>query len=216
MLVTATRSAHSVPYLGRGIYDIVEVARLIKRTRPRVEGWTRSTAGDTPLLTGELDGLFSFWDLLSLRVIDELAERGVPRKEIALGARCLAAELQTRRPFAHEALATVGRSFFADIGNWEDVGMGGQQAFQVVVEPLLEPIAFNKSGMAAIWRPHAGVWVNPEVQAGAPCVDGTRIPTHSLIGLHRVGSCIKDLSDDYRLSPQQVRDAISYEDSLAA
>lgn len=61
-------SSLSVPsagsYLGRGIYDVAEVARLIRRTRGRVEGWTRAGAEKAPLLSGELDGLFSFWDLL--------------------------------------------------------------------------------------------------------------------------------------------------------
>ncbi len=213
-----TASSPSVPcpssYLGRGIYDVVEVARLIKRTRRRVEGWTRVGADKAPLLPGELDGIFSFWDLLSLRVIGELVERGVPRSEIARGAEYLAAELGTHRPFAHKGLATVGRGFFASIKGWEDVGRGGQQAFQIVVKPLLEPITFNDSGMATIWRPHICVWVNPEVQAGAPCVDGTRIPTGTLADLQGTGLGIEDLSDDYQLSPEQVQAAIAYETSL--
>ena len=203
-------------YLGRGIYDVVEVARLVRCTRHRVDGWTRTGPGDDPLLTGELGGLFSFWDLLSLRVIAELAERGVPRSEIARGAEYLTAELGTSRPFAHEGLATVGRGFFADIESWVDMGLGGQQAFQTVVEPLLRPITFDESGMATIWRPHTSVWVNPEVQAGTPCVDGTRIPTGTLADLHSTGLGIDDLSDDYQLSPAQVQAAISYETSLAA
>ena len=202
--------------MGRGIYDIVEVARLVQRTRPRVEGWTRPGPDKTPLLTGEFDGLFSFWDLLSLRVIAELIEREVPRNEIARGAEYLAAELGTDRPFAHKGLATVGRGFFANLENWLDVGMGGQQAFQVVVEPLLRPITFDESGMAAIWRPHPSVWINPHVQAGTPCVDGTRIPTGTLADLHGTGLGFEDLSDDYQLSPEQVQAAIAYETSLAA
>ena len=215
-----TASSPSVPcpssYLGRGIYDVVEVARLIKRTRRRVEGWTRVGADKAPLLPGELNGLFSFWDLLSLRVIGELVERGVPRSEIARGAEYLVAELGTHRPFAHEALATVGRGFFAAIESWVDVGRGGQQAFQIVVKPLLEPITFNDSGMATIWRPHRCVWVNPEVQAGTPCVEGTRIPTGTLADLQGTGLGIEDLSDDYQLSSEQVQAAIAYEASLTA
>ncbi|MCY4194726.1 MAG: DUF433 domain-containing protein, partial [bacterium] len=203
-------------YLSRGIYDVAEVARLIRRSRRRVEGWARAGEEQALLLSGELDGLFSFWDLLSFRVISELVERGVPRGEIARGAEYLAVELGTRRPFAHEALATAGRGFFADIGSWVDVGLGGQQAFQVVVEPLLEPITFNDSGIAAIWRPRKSVWVNPEVQAGAPCVDGTRIPTSTLADLQNTGLGIEELSDDYQLSTEQVQAAITYEASLAA
>lgn len=143
-------------------------------------------------------------------------ERGVPRSEIARGAEYLAAELGTHRPFAHEGLATVGRGFFAATGSRVDVGRGGQQAFQIVVKPLLEPITFNDSGMATVWRPHSCVWVNPEVQAGAPCDDGTRIPTGTLADLQDTGMGTEDSSDDYQLSPEQVQAAIAYEAGLAA
>lgn len=209
----------AVSYLGRGIYDVAEVARLIRKTRGRVEGWTRSRSSRPPLLTGELAGLFSFWDLISLRVIGELIDRGVPRDDIATGAEHLARSLGTDRPFAHEKLATVGAGFFADITDgWEDAGLGGQLAFQSTIKPLLEPITFNEASMAMIWRPSPGVWINPEVQAGAPCVDGTRIPTSQIAGLLDIDNLVdKDINlacDDYRVTSEQVQAALDYELSL--
>ncbi|MYH44099.1 MAG: DUF433 domain-containing protein [Acidimicrobiaceae bacterium] len=218
-------STSSVPgtagCLGRGIYDINEVARLLRTGRTRVEGWTRPSGGSPPLLVPELAGLFSFWDLLSLRVVAELIQRGVPRKDIARGAEHLAVTLGTDRPFAHRGLATVGAGFFADVaGDWQDAGKRGQLAFQGVIEPLLEPITFNDSHMASIWRPHAGVWINPGVQAGAPCVDGTRVPTHLLASLLDIDEPDEDdleaACDDYRLTADQVRAALGYELALAA
>ena len=211
----------TVSYLGRGIYDIAEVARLIRKTRGRVEGWTRPRSSRPPLLTGELAGLFSFWDLISLRVIAELIDRGVPRDAIATGAEHLARSLGTDRPFAHEKLATVGAGFFADITDgWEDAGLGGQLAFQSTIEPLLEPITFNEASMAMIWRPCPSVWINPEVQAGAPCVDGTRIPTAQIAGLLNADDLVDEniniVCDDYRITVEQVEAALDYELSLAA
>ncbi len=211
----------TVSYLGKGIYDICEVARLLCRGRAMVEGWTRARAGALPLLTGELGGLFSFWDLVSLRVVAELRRRGVPRDHIARGAKHLEMTLETDRPFAHEALATVGTGFFADVaGEWEDAGQGGQLAFQATVEPLLKPITFNDDKMASIWRPHERVWINPEVQAGTPCVDGTRVPTRLLASLLNPEqpdeSAFKAVCDDYRLTERQVRSALDYEVAIAA
>lgn len=211
----------TVLYLGRGIYDISEVARLLRSGRARVEGWTRPRAGEPPLLTGELAGLFSFWDLLSLRVIAELTRRRVPRDHIARGAHHLAQSLGTDRPFAHRGLATVGVGFFAEIADgWEDAGLRGQLAFQDMIEPLIRPITFNDSDMASIWRPHAGIWVNPAVQAGTPCVDGTRVPTQllaSLLGMEDVDEGdLLEVSDDYRLTAAQVRAALDYELALVA
>ena len=81
----------AVSYLGRGIYDISEVARLLGSGRALVEGWTLPREDKPPLLTGELAGLFSFWDLLSLRVVAELAKRRVPRDSLRWLRRLIAA-----------------------------------------------------------------------------------------------------------------------------
>ncbi len=212
-------------YLGRGIYDVAEVARLLRRTRPRVEGWTRSGPGARPLLTGELAGLFSFWDLMSLRVIAELLDRGVRREHIRTGATYLAQRLGISRPFAHKSLATMGAGFFAEVepgDGWENVGQAGQLAFQAVVLPLLEPIEYDEEDMAAIWRPLEGVWINPEVQAGEPCVDGTRVPTGLIARILAAGAGgassegeIAEVSGDYRITVVQVRAALEFELSLS-
>ena len=223
MSASALPAAESdtVSYLGRGIYDVKEVARLLQSGRAKIEGWTRSRQDRPPLLTGELAGLFSFWDLLSLRVIAELTKRGVPQKHIARGAEHLAESLGTDRPFAHEGLATVGVGFFAEIAEeWQDAGLRGQLAFQGMIAPLLRPITFNDLKMASVWRPHEGVWINPAVQAGSPCVDGTRVPTHllaRLLGLDESDEAdLAEVCDDYRLTAQQVRTALHYEYVLAA
>ena len=191
-----------------------------------MEGWTRTGSGANPLLTGELAGLFSFWDLMSLRVIAELLDRGVKRDHILTGAAHLAQSLGTNRPFAHKSLATVGAGFFAEVEpgvGWENVGQGGQLAFQDVVVPLLEPITFNDEGMAAIWRPRAGVWINPAVQAGEPCLDGTRVPTGLIARLISADEGeapsdedIAEVSGDYRITVSQVRAALEFELGLAA
>ena len=208
-------------YLGRGIYDIGEVSRLLRRSRERIAGWTRPQRDGPALLSGELAGLFSFWDLISLRVIDELTRRGVPRDRIARGASHLAKSLGTDRPFAHEGLATVGVSFFADVtGEWEDAGERGQLAFQDMIEPLLRPITFDDVRMASIWRPRRGVWINPAVQAGSPCVEGTRVPTQvfaSLVAVEdRDADDLAAVCEDYRLIVEQVQAALDYELALAA
>lgn len=224
MAATAQREGNpgDARYLGRGVYDLAEVARLLRRGRGQVEGWTRDIRNRPPLLIGELGAFFSFWDLISLRVVAELFVRRVPRAQIAIGAQHLATRLGTNRPFAHEHLATVGSGFFAEIGGtWEDAGLSGQQAFSHMVEPLLKPIVFNDDHMAAIWRPAEGVWVNPAVQAGAPCIDGTRVPTRLVASLARTAEGeetehLADMCDDYRLTPKQVQQAVDYELLLAA
>lgn len=205
--------------LGRGIYDVVDVAWLIGRNPATVARWTSKRSRSGAFLEPSLDGLYSFHDLISLYVISELLRRGVKRKEIIAGGEYMAEQLDTSHPYAHESLATVGASFFGQINKeWLDVGKGGQAAFPEVVEPLLRPIDFGADGLASLWRPAPGVALNPEIQSGSPCVEGTRVPTRLLAELISTPPAdeldageVEDLADDYNLTPNEVRAAITYE-----
>lgn len=209
----ASMAAHSEaqktePLLGRGIYDIAEAARIVRRHADTVARWTRGT---DPLHHVESDRIISFLDLISLWVISELIRRGVPRREIRTGGEYVARNVGTNYPFAHQDLATVGAGFFGKFKEWVDVGKGGQGSFPVVIEELLSPIEFGSDLHASIWRPAKGVWLNPEVQAGAPCIDGTRVPTKVIADLEAVGDHIEDIADDLSLNTTQVRAALQYE-----
>ena len=80
-----------------------------------------------------------------------------------------------------------------------------------MIEGLLDPIEFGPDLYASIWRPTNGVWLNPKVQAGAPCIDGTRVPTRVVADLEAVGEHIEDIADDLSLDITQVHAALQYE-----
>lgn len=48
---------------------------------------------------------------------------------------------------------------------------------------------------------------NPNVQSGAPCVSGTRIPVHAIAGMVKAGDSVESVARDYGLLPDTVRDA---------
>lgn len=207
--VAVHAGAHNTgPLLGRGIYDVAEVSRIVRRHPETVGRWTR---GADPLHHVESDLIISFLDLISLWVISELIRRGVPKREIRVGGEYVAEHAGTNYPFAHQSLATVGAGFFGQFGAWVDVGKGGQGSFPEVIEELLSPIEFGPDLHASIWRPAEGVWLNPEVQAGAPCVDGTRVPTRAIADLEAAGDRVEDIADDLSLDIAQVRAAVQYE-----
>jgi uncharacterized protein (DUF433 family) len=199
--------------LNAGIYDLGEVAHLARMDDDTVARWV--TRGN-PLLELENPPLFTFADLISLYVMHELRLRGVPLEELRHGSEWLSQTLKTKRPFAHKRLATVGRSFFAAVieadPHWLDAGKGGRDAFQSVIEPLLRPIEYGSDKMAAIWFPHPGVWVNPRVQAGSPCIAGTRIPTSLIASLIEQNEEVEDVGDEYGLASTQVQAALDFEE----
>lgn len=194
--------------LGRGIYDLVEASWLVRRDPDTVARWTR---GKQPLLQIASTRVLSFLDVVSLLVISELVDRAVPKREIRAGADYLVQSLGTDYPFAHEKLATAGSSFFGNVGDWVDVGKGGQGAFEPVVRDLLRPIEYGADQLAAIWRPRSGIWVNPAVQAGAPCIDGTRVPTRTIAQLVGADEDPEDIAEDLHLEVSAVRAALDYE-----
>ena len=203
-----TEVRKSNPLLGRGIYDIAEAARIVQRHPDTVARWTR---GADPLHRVEHDRFISFLDLISLWVISELIKRGVSKRAIRAGREYMTEQVGTSYPFAHQDLATAGTGFFGKLTEWVDVGRWGQGSFQAVIKGMLSPIEFGSDLHASVWRPTNGVWINPQVQAGTPCIDGTRVPTKVVADLKAVGEHIEDIADDLNLDITQVSAALQYE-----
>ena len=193
--------------LDRGIYDAVEVARLVHTTPETISRWASKRARKPGIVDPVRGKLFTFPDLISLYVVHELRLRQVPLEEIRNARKTLAEELQTQWPFAHRKLATTGRALFAQLPgakDWIDAGKGAQGAFQAMVVPFLRPIEYGGDDLAAIWFPLDGIWINPRVQAGTPCIASTRVPTAVIQSLLDQGEEAEDIADDLDLELAQV------------
>lgn len=206
--------------LGRGIYDIAEVARLVRRSSDEIAGWAVATRGRDPLLIPRQRRLLSFYDLVTAFVVAELRRRDVPLRKIRDARRVLAEHYALDWPLAYGAilnkLANVGSDVYVEIDEWIDASAGGQRAFQQVIEPLLHHLTFDAEGMADQWRPRAGVLIAPAVQAGAPCIEGTRITTEFIGDLVRGGEDVADVARDFDLDQAQVLAALEFEQDLRA
>lgn len=211
--------------LGQGIYDVSELARLVGCSPDEVTGWATGTGTGhhrrAPLLLPRQGRLFSFYDLITAVVTAELRSRSVALSTVRDARQFLSVRFEVKWPLAHaqglDRLATVGKDvYFEDEGSWLDIGKGGQAAFNAVVAPLIRRLEFDSEGMAAMWRPVEGVLLNPQVQAGAPCLEGTRLSTEFVLGLVQAGEAIEDIADDYDLTEKTIRQALDYEQTLAA
>ena len=205
-MIAASKPLKNIePLLGRGIYDVVEVARLVGRDPETVDRWARAK-GLHPVRTKPL---YTFLDLISLWVISELVKRGVPKNEIRSGVGYLSEVLGTQYPLAHHSLATVGAAVFGESG--VDVGKRGQMALHSAIKDYLRPLDYGTDGLASVWRPARGVWINPRVQAGAPCIDGTRVPTALMAALVAQNEDPEDIADEFEVGLGQVRAALAFE-----
>ena len=207
--------------MGRGIYDLGEIARMINRSVPEVTTWARPTLKQDALLQPRKGRLFCFYDLITAEVVAQLRRRSVTLGKIRDARHFLAGEVSSLWPLAHAAglrrLASVGSSvYYEGDDGWLDASQGGQVPFLQVVTPLIKRLEFDDHGMAALWRPAEGVLVDPTIQAGAPCVEGTRISTFLLADLVDAGEDPEDIAADFELDPDRVRQALRYEHQLAA
>lgn len=204
-------TAHSATepiLLGAGIYDLTEAARLVGRAADTIVRWV---SGAGALHRVRDAKVLNFLDIISLLVISELVRRRVPKPEIREGGKVLSRQLNTDYPFAHKDIATAGAALFAKYGDWSDVGKSGQIAFQDAIREYLKPISYEGDGLASSWRPRSRILVNPAIQAGAPCIEGTRVPTLMIAELAETPEEYPQIAGDYRLTVEDVQAAVDYE-----
>lgn len=205
--------------IGQGLYDAAEVSRLGGIPADRVVRWSNGSSNGNAILTPTFDPMFAFADLVSGRVAQDLHTRGVTDRDLRHGVETLRERTGLDRPFAKreiiDTLATSGRSFLAwEGGEYVDVGKGRQGVFQEVIAISLKLIRFSDSGTPEQWCPFDGVVLDPTIQAGAPCVLGTRVPTATVAALLD-GADATEVAWDLDLAIEAVNVAEQFEQLLA-
>lgn len=146
--------------------------------------------------------------------------RGLPLP-IILGAENIIREMTGEpHPFVTEKLWSSSSDMFFQLEEAIRVATKPDQlVFDDVIREYMTPIhhglEFDRSGRSTLWRPMANVVIDPELQFGSPCVEGTRVETEALWSFHQSGETVEVLAEDFALSIEQVRDALAWEDTLA-
>lgn len=225
--------------IGRGLYTVPEASRLSNVSPARIRRWLRGyrykAAGETrwskPVWHGELpeiDGAvaLSFLDLMDARFVDAFRKYGVPWKTIRLAADRSREIFNVSHPFAAKRFMTDGRRIFAEI--FEDTGtrkcldmVRNQYAFRQVVSPsFVKSLEFSRNGGEAIrWWPLGKdrmVVVDPERCFGQPITGDSGVPTEVLANACRVEKSVERVARIFDVPPRSVKDAVRFEESLAA
>ncbi len=216
--LAGTIAVMSATMLNQGVYDLAEAALLLGRGPGQIARWAGPAGRLSAVVSPSFERAFSFADLVSLRVAAQLREANVSDHDLRRGVAALRAHFGSERPLADKAilgrLATSGRSFLVDLGDgWVDIGHGGQGVFQSVVRLYLQRLQFNDAGQPNLWRPAHHVALDPRIQAGAPCIEGTRVPTATIADLLQSEDA-KDIALDFDLSVEDVFAAAAFEESL--
>ena len=75
-------------------------------------------------------------------------------------------------------------------------------------------MTYDIFGVSASWRPHANVLLDPQIQYGEPCIEGTRVPTQVIYSFSRAGDSADNLSYFYGIQLSRIEDAIAWEKKI--
>lgn len=219
-----------------GIYEVAETARYLQATafgkRPAyqaVRRWTRSglpypTARSIPAK----DLFLVFVDLVSLRMIVCLRQAGFSLQHIRKVHQWLQEAMKCDRPFAVRELWISESEVFINMERqWLSATRQGQYAMDFVKQWLssLGPpdrpldMTFTASdgfSVASSWKPRPYILLDPLIQFGTPCIEGTRIPTRAVWSMVRGGDSPKAIARDYGVALDKIEAAIEWEQRLAS
>ncbi|HLG71138.1 MAG TPA: DUF433 domain-containing protein [Chloroflexota bacterium] len=233
-------SAATVSSGFNGLYVVPEVARFLRAgadtapegggavslPRPRrLLAWVRRGMALPELAqVAGRELLLTFEDLISLRFVSLLRDAGYSLKHIRKAEDWLRQQTGDPRPFATRDVwkGKFRRELYVHLGgDLVSASKQGQHVFKFwedEVELILEHrrLDFDARGLARCWQPYPEVTLEPDVQFGAPCVTGTRIPTSAIAGMVKAGDTISYVARSYGLAEATVERALEWEERLLA
>jgi uncharacterized protein (DUF433 family) len=218
-----------------GIYTVTEAARLTRVSPSRIRRWMKGYDFRTgkkrhhsrPVWSGQFAPLedklaVGFKDLMEIRFVDAFLNRGVTWKTMRAAHLAAKAKLGTDHPFCTHRFATDGREILLhqaeasgdtcliDITN-------DQREFERIVLPFLKELDFD--GGVTRWWPMGrkrSVVVDPARNLGQPTVTQSGVPTRVLASSVKTNGSAEAVARWFEVATAEVRDALEFEQSLAA
>jgi len=213
-----------------GMYGIPEAALYLSKTPPLTNGnsvnparlryWIRTSIPQiAPPIFPTRQRLITFLDLVSMRMIAVLRSRNVKLREIRYTERYLKTDFGLKYPFASRQLWTHGSHVFIKFEEHILLAASkfGQQAMDFIKDWLREvelDMTFDELDLASSWSTYQYICLDPTIQFGAPCIDGTRIPTRSIWNKIKAGDSPDVVAALYDLNITQVQYAIQWEQRI--
>ncbi|MBL9199724.1 MAG: hypothetical protein JNL39_04415 [Opitutaceae bacterium] len=223
------------PLIGAGIYTVPEASRLTRVSAARIRRWLkgydfksrRQRHHSNPVWTGQFGALenklaVGFKDLMEIRFVRAFLERGVSWRTMREAHVAAKAKLGTDHPFCVHRFATDGRAILLQqaraSGDTCLINITNDQSeFERIVTPFLKELEFDH-GITRWWplgRERAVV-VDPVRNLGQPTANLSGVPTRVLARSVVANGSIESVARWYEVTPEEVRDAVAFEQALAA
>jgi uncharacterized protein (DUF433 family) len=208
-----------------------EAARLLRVSPSTVRAWTLGQPyeswGKKRLFKAVIEiadrekRFLSFRNLVELHVLVAIRRQyGVSLQNVRRAVDFMHKHLHGAHPLASHRMLTDGKDLLVrHAGDLPNVSRAGQVEMDVV-SAFLDRIEFTRDGAllrlfpfatTAIDNDSRSAVIDPRVQFGRPCLQGTGIPTEVIGERFQAGETIESLAADYDITPRQAEDAIRYE-----
>lgn len=219
-----------------GAYSIPEAARLIDANAAQIRRWVsgyRYRHDDAlhlqpPLWRpqheeGDSGPLLGFRDLIEARIVRALRKQNIGLQSIRICLKRAQEIVDDERPFSSARFKTDGKSIFLEITEGlEEPRLidlkKRQHVFRRIVKPSFKDLEFDEEA-AVRWWPVAGkqtVVIDPTRAFGQPIVASRGISTERLKEAVDAEGSIDQVARLYDLTPQIIRDALDYQETLRA
>lgn len=216
--------------LEMGMYPVPFAARLLATKPDRVRAWIEGSPNSRaqPILVREYPrvgghAVIGFLGLVEGAFVRHFLALGYSPQTIRKVAVRLKEEHGTDHPFAmNTRFRADGKRVFQEV--IDDEGerkiwnvMNDQFELADVIEPSLFDQIFYMNDLAAAWTPlakFANVIVNPRRAFGRPAIKDKWVPTETLYDAYLAEGDIDEVADAYRVTPDEVRSAIGFEQEL--
>lgn len=198
-----------------GHYTAADVGRLAGVSATRIGSWSRY--GIIPRVSAK-PKVYSYADAGEAVLVRYLLDQKIPTKQIREIVENLRNEYG-QWPLAAAPLEHAGP--FVVVREGERIYFSALNAEQKVIAGTLIDLqavrdALRQGGWAAYKHPREHIEVDPNLHSGQPVVRGRRLPTEAVAEIAREKDGRRILLEDYGLSEAEIRDALGYEDDVAA
>jgi len=207
-----------------GNYSISEAAQYLRIPRSTLKSWVHGQRKFRPIITpprGDRETL-SFVNLVEIHVLDAIRKgHGLPLQKVRKALDYLQRAYPSHHPLADHVFETDGLDLFIEkFGTLINISQSGQIEMKEMVKTYLKRIERDKRGVPIRLYPFTrrkdpeecrAIVIDPAVSFGRPVIAGTGVPTSVIIERFRAGDSIPELQEDFRLSLDQVEEAIRCE-----
>lgn len=226
-----------IALLGTGIYTIPEAGRLTGVSSWRIRRWLRGYEfrvkhgrhRSPAVWHGQLEPIdhsmaLGFLDLIEIRCIDAFIRAGVGWKTVRLAHNHAQEVLKLTHPFCTSKFKVSGREIILELPQddaepqlWEIAR--NQRVFGRITRPFMKNLVFAQGAMPSQWWPMGTnrlVVLDPKRSFGQPIVAHNGVPTIILDRAVKAAGSAREVAAWYEVDREEVRDAIAFEEKLAA